>query len=113
MLLAKSEFEMKRRTHLIPAAIVAIMLVIAMAPLVYGYYQLLRWVTCGVAVFIAIQAYRWRTIWAVWLFAFVAVLFNPIFPIHLTRAIWRPIDLACAALFVASIFVLREPVKQI
>ena len=102
---------MKGRPHLVPALIVAIMLVVAIAPLVYGYYQLLRWVTCGVAVFIAIMAYRWGKLWATWVFGLVAVLFNPIWPIYLARGIWRPVDLACAVLFITSVFVLRGPTK--
>jgi hypothetical protein len=102
---------MSGRPHLIPALIVAIMLVVARAPLAYGYYQLLRWVTCGVAVFIAVMAYRWGKVWATWLFGLVAVLFNPLWPIHLTKEIWTPIDLACAVLFITNVFVLREPTK--
>jgi len=99
------------RPHLIPALVVAVMLVVAICSLPYGYYQLLRWCTCGVAVFIAVMGYRWGKIWATWVFGFVAVLFNPLLPIHLTREFWRPIDLVCAALFFTIVFVLREPAK--
>jgi FtsH-binding integral membrane protein len=103
---------MKRRPHLIPALIVVIMLIVAIAPLAYVYYQLLRWVVCGVAVFIAVLAYRWKRIWAICLFGLVAILFNPLAPIYLTKQIWQPIDLACAVLFITSIFVLREPKRS-
>lgn len=103
---------MRKRPHLIPALIVAAMLLIAIAPLPYGYYQLLRWVTCGVAVFIAIQAYSWKKIWAIWLFAVIAVLFNPLIPIHLTKEIWQPIDIICALAFGVSPLFLREPAKE-
>ena len=65
-----------KRPHLIPAIIAAIMLLLALAPWPYGYYQLLRFVTCGVAVYVAFIAYRWQKMWAVWLFGFIAVLFN-------------------------------------
>jgi FtsH-binding integral membrane protein len=99
---------MRGRPHLIPALVVAVMLVVAIASLPYGYYQLLRWVTCGVAVFIAIMAYRWGKVWATGIFGLVAVLFNPLLPIYLTREIWRPIDLTCAVLFIVSIFILKE-----
>jgi hypothetical protein len=102
---------MKGKPHLIPAVIVAVMLCVALAPLAYGYYQVLRWVTCGVAVFIAVMAYRWGKVWAMGVFGLIAVLFNPIWPIHLTKNIWMPIDLMCAALFVTGVFVLRKPVQ--
>ena len=100
---------MRRRPHLIPALIVAVMLLVAVAPLPYVYYQFLRWVTCGVGVFIAFQAYRWKKIWGIWLFGLIAVLFNPIAPIHLTKAIWQPIDCVSAVLFGTSTVFLREP----
>ncbi len=103
---------MEKRPHLIPALIVAIMLLVAVAPLPYGYYQFLRWVTCGVAAFIAVKGYTWKQTWATWLFGAVAVMFNPILPIYLTREIWRPIDLAVALLFVLSILLLREQAAE-
>lgn len=97
---------MKTRPHLIPALIVAIMLLVAVAPMPYGYFQFLRWAVCGVAVFIAFKSYAWKQPWAVWLFGAVAVMFNPILPIDLTREIWQPIDLASALLFSLSILLL-------
>ena len=98
--------------NVIPASIVAVMLLIAVAELPYGYYQVLRWATCGIAVFIAFQAYKVGKTWIIWLFGLIAVLFNPIFPIHLTKEIWRPIDLASAAIFGLSIFFLSTPAKK-
>ena len=103
---------MKGRPHLVLALIVAAMLVGAVAPLPYGYYQFLRWITCGVAVFIAFEAYSWKKIWATWVFGIIAVLFNPLIPVHLTKEIWQPIDLVCALLFGTSTILLREPISS-
>jgi len=100
---------MKDRPHLIPALVAAIMLFVAIAELPYGYYQILRWVVCGVAIYIAYMAYRWRKVWATWVFGFVAALFNPIIPVHLTKEIWQPIDVICAILFALSPLLLKEP----
>jgi hypothetical protein len=102
---------MRHRPHLIPVLIVVLMLFVAVAPLPYIYYQFLRWIVCGIAVFVAVKAYQWGKEWATWLFAFVAVLFNPIVPIHLTKEIWMPIDLACALLFGLSILFLSSNIK--
>ena len=47
-----------------------------------------------------------------WLFGLIVVLFNPIVPIHLTKEIWRPIDLASAIIFGLSILFLSTPGKK-
>jgi len=75
----------------------------------YGYFTLLRWVVCAAAVFVAIQAYGWKRATWVWAFGLVAALFNPLAPVHLSREVWRPVDLATAALFVAAAVVLSGP----
>ena len=103
---------MSKRPHLIPALIIAIMMVIAVFPLPYGYYTFLRWAVCGVAVYIAFNAYQWGRVWATWLFGAIAILFNPFMPIYLTKEIWQPIDIVCALVFGASIFFLKESAKD-
>jgi hypothetical protein len=103
---------LKKRPHLIPAIIAALMLLGTLARWPYGYYQLLRFVVCGVSVYIAFVAYGWKKLWATWLFGFIAVLFNPLIPIHLSRELWQPIDLVCAVLFIAIAFILKKPDKE-
>lgn len=78
------------------------MLVAALADWPYGYYQLLRFVTCGVAAYIAYLAYQRQKMWAAWLFGLIAVLFNPLIPVHLNREAWAIIDCTCAMVFVSS-----------
>jgi Family of unknown function (DUF6804) len=88
------------------------MLFLALAPWPYGYYQLLRFVVCGVSAYVAFMAYTGQKIWAAWLFAFIAVLFNPMTPIHLSRELWQAIDLICAILFGVVMPILQKPYKQ-
>lgn len=99
---------LQKRPHLIPAIIAAVMLVGALARWPYGYYQLLRFVVCPVSVYVAYKAYNWQRLWGTWLFGFIAVLFNPLIPIHLSRELWQPIDVTCAVLFVAAAFILKK-----
>lgn len=80
----------------------------ALAPWPYGYYQLLRFVVCPVGGYVAFLAYKWQKFWATWLFGIIAVLFNPFISIHLSRELWQPVDLVCALLFTFIIFILRE-----
>jgi hypothetical protein len=100
---------MDKRPLLIPSLIATAMLLGALADWPYGYYQLLRLVVCGVSVYVAFMAYGWQKMWVVWLFGFIALLFNPLIPIHLSRELWQPIDVICAILFVVTAIVLREP----
>ncbi|MBN1972548.1 MAG: hypothetical protein JW787_02845 [Sedimentisphaerales bacterium] len=100
---------LKKRPHLIPCIIASSMLLGALGDWPYGYFQLLRFVVCGVGAYVAYMAYNWKKLWATWLFGIIAVLFNPLAPIHLSREIWQPIDVVCAILFVIILFILKEP----
>jgi hypothetical protein len=53
------------------------------------------------------EAYQRLTSWAVMLGA-VAIIFNPIIPVYLTRAIWAYIDLPVAALLIVHMFAARR-----
>ncbi len=84
--------------------VAAFMLLGAMADNPYAYYQMLRWVVCGVGAYCAYLAYEEkRNTWA-WIFGVTAVLFNPIAPIYLERETWVFIDLGVAAMFFVSLF---------
>ena len=97
---------------LIPAIIAAVILLFALAPWPYGYYQLLRLVVCGVALYMAFVAFNLQKILAVWVFGFVAILFNPLIPIQLSREIWKPIDVICALLFILISFTMIKVGKR-
>lgn len=93
---------LNKRLLLIPGIIAAAMLFLAPAPWPYGYYQLLRLVVCGTAIYFAFTAFHRQKNWAIWLFAPIAALFNPLISIHLDREIWTPIDIICGVLFIVS-----------
>jgi hypothetical protein len=82
------------------AAVPAALLVVAVFPMPYGFYTLLRLVVTAAAVLIVWRELSGsqRPLWAV-LMGLVALLFNPVVPVHLTREIWFFIDLAVAAIF--------------
>lgn len=107
-----SETQLQNRPLRIPAAITALMLFGALASWPYGYYQFLRLVVCAVAAYVTFMAYNWRISWATYLFGIIAVLFNPLVPIHLSRKIWQTIDVVCAALFVVIAIILKEPAQS-
>lgn len=82
--------------------LIAILLLLALANLPYGYYQFLR-----IGVFIAAGMLAWRNaqvegmVTWVYVMAGVALLFNPIFPIHFQRVEWAWLDIITAIIFLA------------
>lgn len=74
----------------------------------YGYFTLMRFVVCSVSIYLAYKTYKdnKESLW-VWAFGFVAILFNPVTPIHLQREQWEVIDLLTGVFFVASIFLVK------
>ena len=103
---------LQKRPHIIPAAVAALMLFGALGDWPYVYYQLLRFVVCGVSGYTAFVVFKWQKLWATWLFALIAILFNPLIPIHLPREVWQLIDVACVFLFIAVVAILKEPKEQ-
>ena len=68
---------------------------------------LLQFVVCGGAAFVMIQAVRnHKYIWATGL-GVIALYFNPVIPITLSRAASLPMTLACLVMFIGSAFCLR------
>ena len=76
----------------------------------YSYYQLLRVVTCAVAVYMAWCSYTSRTTPLTVMYGGIAALFNPFAPVYLSRRLWHPIDLVCAAAILAGAIVLSRSI---
>ena len=86
------------------AIIMLIVTVITAGELPYAYYILLRWVVCAASVItLGMAINEERTGWKV-VFGILALLFNPLIPIHLDREIWLPIDILAALIFFISNF---------
>lgn len=84
---------------LVPAGL----LFVASLPLPYGFYTFLRFVVCGAAAYLAFHEYGVResvTAWAIGL-GVIAVLFNLLIPVYLSREVWAPIDLVAAFTLIA------------
>ena len=79
-------------------ALAFVFCIIALLPMPYGFYILLRLVITIVAIFSIIELKKeGNQFW--YFFIGVAILFNPIFPIYLSKSIWMPIDLIVAGSF--------------
>ena len=67
----------------------------------YGYYQILRWVVCGVGAYCAIRL-AGRKGW-MWAMSIVALLFNPALPFRFGYSTWGAIDLIAGVFFITAI----------
>lgn len=75
----------------------AILLLLALGPWPYGYYQLLRVVVFAAGVYLGIRTKGQGSI-AVGCFL-AAAIFNPFLPAHLPRELWSILNIAGAVLF--------------
>ena len=80
--------------------IIALILAIAVLPMPYGYYTIVRLATTLVSVIYCIQYLSKDKVNTVYLFGFIAILFNPLIPIYLEKEIWVFIDIIAAGLFI-------------
>jgi len=100
-----------KKTVWVPQTIIIALLLWALYPHnPYGYYILLRWICCGVFVYLAFEAYkRRRDVW-VWVYGLIAVTYNPILRISFKRDMWSIVNIITVAIAVISIFVLKQRV---
>ena len=74
----------------------------------YSYYTLLRFVVCGVNAYGAYFAKEIDKIGWAWALGIIAVIFNPIFPIHLDRDTWVIIEVGVAVFMFFTLFFIRN-----
>ncbi|NOS99414.1 MAG: hypothetical protein HOP29_02170 [Phycisphaerales bacterium] len=96
------------RLHIVPCGVACAMLLSALERHDSDFYGYLRWTVCFASIWVAIVSSRRNRTWAVPTFAVVAVMFNPLIPVQLTRGIWQPIDLGVALLFVVTAVILWQ-----
>ena len=86
----------------------AVLLLVALGRNAYDFYTIMRWIVCGVCAYGAFSEFdRKQTVWA-WTFVIMAVAFNPIAPVRLSRETWAPIDVLAAGILIASVFASRK-----
>lgn len=89
----------KDRTAFIKLGI-AILLILCLADMPYGFYQLVRFASAAAFAYLSYDYFRMRKDGHGFLFAALALLFQPFFKIALGRFIWNCVDIIVAALLV-------------
>lgn len=94
---------------LVPTAL----LLLAILPWPYGFYNLLRLAVCAVSAWLAYEQWKHDNAASGWMVALsaVALLYNPVIPIHLTREIWIVLNLISAGVFLGHLWVLKNKIR--
>lgn len=77
------------------------MMLLCLAPMPYGYFQLVRFVAMIVFGLMAYHYYQNQKMVATWVFGALALLFQPIYKIALGRVVWNVVDVIMALLLIA------------
>jgi len=72
----------------------------------YEYYTLLKWVCCCVFLYLARKAFKQKQEGWIWILIILALFYNPIFPVHLTREIWTIVNIVTIIIIQSSVFLL-------
>lgn len=88
----------------------AALLLLAIAPWPYGFYNLLRLAICTVSAWLAYEQWKHDDAVSGWVVALggTALLYNPLIPIHLTREIWTVLNVAAAGVFLGHLLALKK-----
>jgi hypothetical protein len=88
--------------------ITAGLLLLAVLPLPYAYYTLLRWVVTAVSGYCIFLSYEDKSMGWAFVFAILAILFNPLVPFYMDKSSWMIFDIVAAGLFGFNGFISNE-----
>lgn len=80
--------------------ILAVFLLLCLAPMPYGYYQMVRFVSMVVFAVMAFRYYEEKKNELAITFGALALLFQPFFKVALGRTVWNVVDVAVAVLLI-------------
>lgn len=88
----------------------AVALAVAILPWPYAYYQALRLGIFAAGLYCGIKFKAAGDDKLAYALLFTALVFNPFLPVHLTRAIWLPLNLFGAAIFAFAAY--KKPTQE-
>jgi hypothetical protein len=90
--------------------VLSILLLLCLAPMPYGYYELVRWISAVAFAYLGYSALEQNEETLPWVFFGLAILFQPFIKIALGRDLWNLVDVVVAA-FLVWTMVKRKNVK--
>lgn len=79
--------------------VLGVLLLLAIFQFPYGYYTFLRLAVFVGGSFLAYQLYQLKSVSLAIALVCIAILFNPLIPVYLSRETWLPIDLVSSGIF--------------
>lgn len=76
--------------------VIAILLLLCLADMPYGFYQLVRFAATAAFVYLSYDSFRTKQDVKGIVFALLALLIQPFFKIALGRTLWNAVDLVVA-----------------
>ena len=76
--------------------VLAVLLLLCLAPMPYGYYQLVRLLATIAFAVMAFRYYKQRIMWLVYTFGVLALMFQPFYKIAFGRTMWNIVDVIVA-----------------
>lgn len=79
--------------------VTSIALLVTVLPLPYFYYQILRWLVCTTLIILYVNSNKTGEQSPLIVWIIIAIIFNPVSPIHFPKSLWLIIDIATAGYF--------------
>ena len=76
--------------------VLAILLLLCLADMPYGFYQLVRFIAAGAFAYLSYDYFKLKKERLGFVFAALALLFQPFFKIALGRVVWNIVDVVVA-----------------
>lgn len=88
--------------------VIALLLLLCLAHMPYGYYMLIRWIALVGFAYMAYDYYTQKNMPLTFVFGGLAVLFQPIANIALGRTMWNVVDVIVAIFLIIITFSKKE-----
>ena len=92
--------------------ILAILLLICLFDMPYGYYQFVRFVAFAVFGYFAFVEFQANKKEIAFVYGALALLFQPFLKIALGRTMWNVVDLIVAGALVLSVFIHKKSINE-
>lgn len=87
---------------------IGIACLVAILDMPYGYYQFLRLVVTAYAAYLSYVYFRDGRAEIAWAFAFLALIYNPVFPIAMTKGVHAIFNILTAAAVFGELYIIRS-----